>query len=75
MNDMQAGKKATELLIERGHTKIAGMFKLDDIQGHLRYSGFTEAMIEAGLVCKDHNVIWYDTEDAKNKASAFKSSN
>lgn len=68
MNDMQAGKKATELLIERGHTKIAGMFKLDDIQGHLRYSGFTEAMIEAGLVCKDHNVIWYDTEDAKNIA-------
>ena len=69
MNDTLAGKAATELLLKRGHTKIAGMFKLDDIQGHLRYTGFMKAIKEAGLVCRDHNIIWYDTEDAKNFAN------
>lgn len=28
-----------------------------------RYSGFMEAIHEAGLICKDHNIIWYDTDD------------
>lgn len=66
MNDRCAGKAATKLLIDKGHRKIAGMFKLDDIQGHNRYSGFMEAINEAGLVCRDHNVIWFDTEDIEN---------
>jgi len=63
MNDTMAGKAATNLLIKKGHRNIAGMFKLDDIQGHKRYSGFMEAIHEAGLVCRDHNIIWYDTDD------------
>ena len=66
MNDTMAGRVATELLIKKGHREIAGMFKLDDIQGHRRYSGFMQAINEAGLICRDHNIIWYDTDDIVN---------
>jgi len=66
MNDIMAGRVATELLIERGHRKIAGMFKLDDIQGHLRYSGFREALKRENLTCSDHNIVWFDTDDIRH---------
>lgn len=62
MNDVQVGKKAVEYLIGAGHTKIGGVFKCDDGQGHLRYQGFVEGMLEAGIKVKDKNVVWLDTE-------------
>lgn len=62
MNDVQVGKKAVGYLIRAGHTKIGGVFKCDDGQGHLRYQGFLEGMLEAGIKVKDKNVIWLDTE-------------
>lgn len=65
MDDARAGRKATELLLQNGHRKIAGMFKLDDGQGHLRFSGFTEAMKAYNVSWSDENIIWYDTEDLK----------
>lgn len=49
-------------LIEKGHTKICGCFKSDDIQGHQRYSGFISAMFEHGIIIPDENVLWYTTE-------------
>lgn len=63
MNDEQVGKKAVEYLIRAGHQNIGGIFKSDDGQGHLRYKGFLEGMLEAGLRVKDKNVLWLDTED------------
>ncbi len=66
MNDIQAGKVAARHLIEKGHKEIAGIFKLDDGQGHLRYRGFMEALNEAGLVCDESHILWIDTEDVKN---------
>ena len=48
--------------IERGHTKIAGYFKSDDIQGHQRYSGFISELFRNGLIIPDENVFWYTTE-------------
>ena len=53
----------TKYLIRMGHKKIAGIFKLDDLQGRIRYSGFVEAMDESGLGIEDRNVLWLDTED------------
>ena len=49
-------------LIDRGHTKIAGYFKSDDIQGHQRYSGFISELFRSGLIIPDENVFWYTTE-------------
>lgn len=66
INDKQAGKLATKYLIGKGHKKITGIFKLDDGQGHLRYSGFAEAMYEAGIPYDESRIFWIDTEDIKN---------
>jgi len=38
LNDRAAGKLATQHLIDMGHRGVAGIFKADDIQGHLRYT-------------------------------------
>lgn len=52
-------------LITKGHTKIAGIFKSDDIQGHQRYLGFLSAMRDAGLPIPDDQVYWYSTEERR----------
>lgn len=56
----------TKHLISMGHKKIGGIFKLDDGQGRLRYSGYVEAMSDAGLPIDDSRIIWIDTEDSHN---------
>ena len=63
MDDSRAGLLAVDYLIGAGHTKIAGIFKSDDRQGHLRYSGFMNGLIAAELSVHDDNIIWIDTED------------
>ena len=52
-------------LIENGHTKIAGVFKLDDIQGHKRYEGMIKALCEMNLEIDERNILWLSTEDQK----------
>lgn len=66
MNDRQAGLVAANHLIEKGHKKITGIFKLDDGQGHQRYAGFVEALERAGLAYDETKIFWVDTEDIKN---------
>ncbi|HHU72550.1 MAG TPA: substrate-binding domain-containing protein [Clostridiales bacterium] len=66
MDDRKAGLMAVNHLIEAGHTKIAGIFKADDRQGHFRYSGFMKGLIDAGLSFNDDNIIWIDTEDTNH---------
>ena len=59
------GYQLTRHLITRGHTKIAGIFKSDDIQGHQRYAGYLSAMRDAGLPIPDDRVLWYSTEERR----------
>lgn len=66
LDDKKTGYKATKHLIESGHKRIAGIFKSDDRQGHLRYAGYVQALTEAGLRLYDENVLWIDTEDLRN---------
>ncbi|MGN1089664.1 MAG: GntR family transcriptional regulator [Huintestinicola sp.] len=56
------GYTLAEHLIDSGHTRIAGCFKSDDIQGHQRYSGFISALFEHNMIIPDEKVIWYTTE-------------
>lgn len=63
MDDSKAGLMAVNHLIEAGHTKIAGIFKADDRQGHYRYSGFMRGLIDSNLSLHDDNIVWIDTED------------
>lgn len=70
LNDRMAGAKATEYLIKMGHQKIGGIFKLDDGQGHMRYAGYMQAMIDAGLALDDSHVVWIDTLGMQSLANS-----
>ncbi len=59
------GYLAARHLITRGHARIAGIFKSDDIQGHQRYLGYLSAIRDAGLPLADSQVLWYTTEERR----------
>lgn len=52
-----------DYLISKGHTRIMGIFKSDDIQGHGRYTGYTTALQNASLPVDDDIIFWYDTNE------------
>ena len=72
MDDQKAGFLAVNHLIEAGHTRIAGIFKADDGQGHLRYAGYINGLLRAGLKIHDDNIIWIDTEDMNHMEDSEK---
>ena len=63
MDDRQGGRIAAGKLVEAGCRKMLGIFKSDDRQGLLRYAGFSEGILQAGLGLGDLEVRWYTTED------------
>ncbi|MCQ2523188.1 MAG: GntR family transcriptional regulator [Lachnospiraceae bacterium] len=66
LDDENAGYVTTKYLISKGHKNIGALLKMDDGQGHLRFSGFRRAMREAGLPVKDETILWYDTVDGSD---------
>ena len=60
------GKLLVEHLHRKGHQNIAGIFKIDDIQGTLRYAGYAEALRDLGLPMEDGQICWYNTEARKS---------
>lgn len=66
LDDRAAGRAATEALLQAGHTKIGGIFKIDDYQGHLRCEGYLQAMRAAGAELSDSRVLWYSTENRES---------
>ena len=67
LDDKMAGKMATKYLIQCGHREIAAIFKADDGQGHRRYAGYIEALMEADIRIEDKRIVWIDTEDVRNR--------
>ncbi|WP_455631197.1 substrate-binding domain-containing protein [Megamonas sp.] len=65
MDDYLLGQSAAEYLIKHGHKNIAGIFKSDDMQGQLRYSGVINALKHHDLLASERNMYWYTTEDIK----------
>lgn len=63
MDDVLAGKICTEALTKKGHMKIGGIFKSDDMQGIKRYEGMQDFMREKQLTLPESSVFWYTTED------------
>lgn len=59
------GRQLTEYLYQKGHRRIAGIFKSDDMQGAQRYSGYAEALRNLGLPFNDEKIYWYNTEAKK----------
>ncbi|MHC1772874.1 MAG: GntR family transcriptional regulator [Flexilinea sp.] len=61
-NDFQAGLDIVRHLVQKGHREIAGIFKSDDMQGHQRYAGYVQGILEAELDFHDNQVFWFTTE-------------
>ena len=59
------GRMLVEYLYHKGHRKIAGIFKYDDMQGRQRFMGYLEGIEAFGLTLEDDSVLWYGT-DQKN---------
>ena len=66
MDDEAAGKIVTDYLFDCGHRKISGIFALDDIQGHKRYSGFMKSCLEHESQTAENDVMWFSTSEKKN---------
>jgi len=62
-DDRAGGRIACRWLLDKGHRNIASIFKSDDIQGHRRYAGYSEALRDAGISVDDDHVLWYVTEN------------
>jgi GntR family transcriptional regulator of arabinose operon len=63
MDDCACGRLAVKYLAERGHKKIAGIFKSDDRQGRRRYEGYMQGMLQYGLEIDERHISWFTTED------------
>lgn len=62
MDDEKGGYLATKYLLQLGHRKIAGIFKVDDLQGIRRKQGFLSALLEIGVEIKQESIGDYVTE-------------
>ncbi len=64
MDDNYAGGYLlAQYLFSKGHRKICGVLKSDDIQGPQRYFGIVSALRDHSLPIRDSGFFWYDTED------------
>ena len=63
VDDRAGGHMAVDYLAQKGHTKIAAIFKSTDFQGVQRYEGFIEGMIANRLSFSDNHFIWFQDND------------
>lgn len=52
-------------LLKKQHTKIAGIFKIDDIQGQERAFGWMSAMRDSGLPLPDEHIAWFTSREVE----------
>lgn len=62
LDDVQSSYLATNELISNGHTEIALISKMDDLQGKFRMKGYIKALGEAGLQFEPEHVFSFNTE-------------
>lgn len=62
-DNYSGGYQLAQYLLGKGHTKIAGIFKGDDMQGPQRYHGVVNALRDAKIPIRDSGFLWYDTEN------------
>ncbi|MEI7026938.1 GntR family transcriptional regulator [Paenibacillus sp. y28] len=67
VDDFAGGCLAAGHLIELGHKRIAGFFKMDDLQGVNRLKGFLHVHHEQGLAVHPSLVVHYTTEQKQTK--------
>ncbi|WP_067623101.1 GntR family transcriptional regulator [Alicyclobacillus acidiphilus] len=63
VDDRAGAYLAANHLIDLGHKRIGGIFKVDDIQGLQRMEGFTEALAQSHLAFRAGALSFYTTEE------------
>ena len=66
IDDALAAEKATDLLIDAGHTHIAAILNAEDGQGHLRYTGYLRAMWKHHLRTDARRTMLLDSDMVGN---------
>lgn len=61
LDDVQSSYLATKELIQKGHTQIGIIAKMDDMQGKYRMKGYIKALGEAKLRFLPEHVLSFDT--------------
>ena len=61
-DNIAGGRMLVNYLYRKGHRKIAGIFKYDDLQGRQRFVGYFDAMQSYGLPLEDSGILWYSTD-------------
>lgn len=63
LDDNAAGAAMlVEYLVGKGHRRIAGIFKYDDLQGVQRFAGYLNGLQEFDLPPEDNDILWYSTD-------------
>ena len=62
MDDYEGGRQAAEVLLSRGYSRPAGLFKKDDIQGQERAAGMTDVLKERGIELPVERMLLFGTE-------------
>lgn len=63
VNDEYGGYKLTNYLLERGHKKIAALFKTDDLQGVMRRQGYLKALEDESITLNKDIIGEYTTDN------------
>lgn len=71
VDDEEGGYKLTNYLLELGHKKIAALFKIDDIQGEKRKTGYIKALREYDIDFKKPIVGEYITDNQEMYVDQF----
>lgn len=66
IDDEEAAREMTDVLIRAGHSSIAGIFHSCDGQGARRYSGFVKAREAAGLPYEREHIMFVDSMTLKD---------
>lgn len=61
-DNVAGGRMLVEYLYRKGHRRIAGIFKYDDLQGRQRFAGYLDALQAFSLPLEDSSIIWYSTD-------------
>lgn len=61
-DDRGCGFQAADFLL-RTCTRPGGVFQVDDLQGHERYAGFAQGVLNNGRDLRDDAVLWFTTGD------------
>ena len=60
------GQLLVDYLYRKGHRKIAGIFKYDDLQGRQRFDGYLDGMQSHALPVEDDTILWYSTDQKEH---------